>query len=353
MAASPSAATTPPTSLAGPIRIAFSEPVRRLDTHNIVLHTSGGVAVAASLTCRNQDATAVSCGKDLVLSARLRPASPLVAGQSYVVVANPNGVTPAIVDRASNPLPKTSATFRAATVVPEEAPGSSFAWGTRGDPRAIGGSYRWERRIGASVTFDFSGPSITLWTIAGPTFGRARVVIDGNYRTTIDRYRPSFALVPRSFTVSGRGAHTVEVSIVAPDPGHRAAVGTGIDAIADANGTRSTPVSARWAPGAAPLAVGGRYVVSGVAGAAASFWFRGSAVTITTATGPRYGRAEIWVDGTLRRRIDLSAGTTTFGVNRTVGGLADRVHRVQVVVLGLPGKAGSGTAVAIDGWTVT
>ena len=101
------------------------------------------------------------------------------------------------------------------------------------------------------------------------------------------------------------------------------------------------------------MAVGGRYVVSGVAGAAASFWFRGPAVTITTVTGPRYGRAEIWVDGTLRRRIDLSAGTTTFGVNRTVGGLADRVHRVQVVVLGLPGKAGSGTAVAIDGWTVT
>ncbi|MDP9301796.1 MAG: hypothetical protein M3P43_13040 [Actinomycetota bacterium] len=75
-------------------------------------------------------------------------------------------------------------------------------------------------------------------------------------------------------------------------------------------------------------------------------------MTITTATGPRFGRAEIWVDGTLRRRIDLSAVSTTFGVARTVGGLADRVHTVRVVVLGLPGKNGSGTAVAVDGWTV-
>jgi hypothetical protein len=75
-------------------------------------------------------------------------------------------------------------------------------------------------------------------------------------------------------------------------------------------------------------------------------------VTITTATGPRFGRAEIWVDGTLERRIDLSAATTTFGVARTVGGLADRVHTARVVVLGQPGRTGSGSAVAIDGWTV-
>jgi hypothetical protein len=142
------------------------------------------------------------------------------------------------------------------------------------------------------------------------------------------------------------------VSVLAPDPGHPAAVGTGVDAIADASGTRSTPVVARWAPQSAPSAAGGRFVVSGVAGARASFRFRGSALSITTATGPSYGRAEIWVDGTLRRRLDLSAATTTFGVTRSVGGLADRVHSVRVVVLGLPGTAGSGTAIAIDGWSV-
>jgi len=351
----PAAAITTPTSLDGSVRIAFSEPVRRLRTDNVVLRAAGGGVVAASLTCRGDDGTTVYCSKDLVLSARLEPRSPLLAGQSYVVVANPEGVTPAIVDRAANPLPKTTASFRAATVLSEEAPGSSFAWGTRDDARAMGGSYRWERRVGASITFGFSGPAVTLWTIAGPTFGRARIEIDGAYRTTIDRYRPSFAVVPRTFTGSGRGAHTIQVSIVAPGPGHPGAVGTGVDAIADVDGTRPSPAgaAARWGAETAASAAGGRYVASSVAGARATFRFRGPAVTIITATGPRFGRAEIWVDGTLERRIDLSAATTTFGAARTVGGLTDRVHTVKVVVLGRPGKTGSGTAVAVDGWTVT
>jgi hypothetical protein len=350
----PSAAITTPTSLDGAVHIAFSEPVHRLRTDNVLLRTAGGGALATALTCRGADGTTVSCSKDLVLSARLRPASPLLAGQSYVVLANPDGVTPAIVDRAANPLPKTTASFRAATEVSEEAPGSSFAWGARDDARAIGGSYRWERRVGASITLGFAGSTVTLWTVAGPTFGRARIEIDGAYRTTIDRYRPSFAVVPRTFTGSGRGAHSLQVSIVAPGPGHPGAVGAGADAITDVNGTRRAPAgaAARWGAETAGSAAGGRYVASSVAGARASFRFRGSAVTITTATGPRFGRAEIWVDGTLERRIDLSAATTTFGVTRTIGGLADRVHTVRVVVLGQPGKTGSGTAVAIDGWTV-
>jgi lysozyme len=350
----PSAAITTPTSLDGAVHIAFSEPVHRLRTDNVLLRTAGGSALATALTCRGADGTTVSCSKDLVLSARLRPASPLLAGQSYVVMANPDGVTPAIVDRAANPLPKTTANFRAATEVSEEASGSSFVWGARDDARAIGGSYRWERRVGASITLGFSGSTVTLWTVAGPAFGRARIEIDGVYRTTIDRYRPSFAVVPRTFTGSGRGAHSLQVSIVAPGPGHPDAVGTGVDAITDVNGTRRAPAgaAARWSAEAAGSAMGGRYVASSVAGARASFRFRGPAVTIITATGPRFGRAEVWVDGTLERRIDLSAATTTFGVTRTIGGLADRVHTIRVVVLGQPGKTGSGTAVAIDGWTV-
>jgi lysozyme len=350
----PSAAITTPTSLDGAVHIAFSEPVHRLRTDNVLLRTAGGGALTTALTCRGADGTTVSCSKDLVLSARLRPASPLLAGQSYVVMANPDGVTPAIVDRAANPLPKTTANFRAATEVSEEASGSSFVWGARDDARAIGGSYRWERRVGASITLGFSGSTVTLWTVAGPAFGRARIEIDGVYRTTIDRYRPSFAVVPRTFTGSGRGAHSLQVSIVAPGPGHPDAVGTGVDAITDVNGTRRAPAgaAARWSAEAAGSAMGGRYVASSVAGARASFRFRGPAVTIITATGPRFGRAEVWVDGTLERRIDLSAATTTFGVTRTIGGLADRVHTIRVVVLGQPGKTGSRTAVAIDGWTV-
>jgi hypothetical protein len=81
--------------------------------------------------------------------------------------------------------------------------------------------------------------------------------------------------------------------------------------------------------------------------------FRGTAISLRTITGPAFGKAQIWVDGTLVRRLDLSAAATTYDVTRTVGGLADRVHTIRVVVVGTAGTSGTGTNVAIDGWLVT
>src|SRR5204863_5232470 len=220
----------------------------------------------------------------------------------------------------------TSAPFRATTVLSETAVGTTFRWGVRSDERALGGSYPFERRPGASSSFTFRGRSVTLWSIAGPSFGRTKVEIDGAFRTRIDRERPSFASIPRTFTGLGRGTHTIAVVTLAgthaDDP-----TGTGVDAIADANGTRRSPVtaSASWASVTAAGADGGRYVESGVGGARASLRFRGTAITLRTITGPAFGRAQIWVDGERVAHRDLSATTTTYDVPWHVGGLTDRV----------------------------
>ena len=58
------------------------------------------------------------------------------------------------------------------------------------------------------------------------------------------------------------------------------------------------------------------------------------------------------VDGRLVRTIDLAAKSVTYGVNRTISGLKDKEHTVEVVVVGAPEADGSGRVVAIDGWTV-
>ncbi|MGZ4132114.1 MAG: hypothetical protein ACXVWF_03630, partial [Actinomycetota bacterium] len=88
-----------------------------------------------------------------------------------------------------------------------------------------------------------------------------------------------------------------------------------------------------------------------VAGASASVVFRGTGVVLTTVTGPAMGRAAVFVDGVLARTLDLSATTTTVGATRGLTGLTDAVHHVRIVVLGRPGANGTGTGVAIDGWT--
>ena len=50
----PSAAITTPPSLTGAVHIAFSEPVQRLGTNNVVLRAAGGGAVKTALTCRGR-----------------------------------------------------------------------------------------------------------------------------------------------------------------------------------------------------------------------------------------------------------------------------------------------------------
>jgi GH25 family lysozyme M1 (1,4-beta-N-acetylmuramidase) len=349
----PSVAITTPTTLNGAVRFTFSEPVHRIDPGNLTLKVAGGSKVAATLACRDDGGHRVSCRAGPVLSASLRTSRPLIAGQSYVAVANPTKATTKIVDRAANELPRTTAGFRAATDLAESAPGSAFRWGTRSDPRAAGGSYLYERRPGAAAMFTFSGPSVTLSTIAGPAFGSTRVEIDGVFRTRLDRHRPSFAIVPRTFGGLGRGPHTITAIALPPAPG--TPTGTGIDAIADASGTRRSPrtIEAAWGPVDASGAVGGSYVASGVASARAAIRFRGTAMALRTVTGPSFGIAELWVDGSLVRRVDLSAPTVAYDVLRRVRGLTDRVHTIRVVVVGAAGKSGSGTNVAIDGWIVT
>lgn len=60
------------------------------------------------------------------------------------------------------------------------------------------------------------------------------------------------------------------------------------------------------------------------------------------------GRAEIYLDGPLVRTVDNYAPEPTFGVARSVSGLADGVHTLRIVVLGKARPAANGTLVSID-----
>jgi GH25 family lysozyme M1 (1,4-beta-N-acetylmuramidase) len=348
----PSVDITTPTSLGGHVGFAFSEPVHAIDPSDLILRAAGGAKVATTQVCRDADGERVSCATGPVRGATLRPSDPLIAGRSYVAEANPPGASSTIVDRAANALPPTAQSFDAATDVTETAPGIAFRWGTRADARASGHSYLFERRASASATFTVRGSTVTLWTVAGPAFGDTRIEIDGTFRTRLGGTRSSFAIVPRTFAGLGRGLHTLTAITLPGAPGDP--TGTGIDTITDASGTRTSPATtaAGWGSVTAAQADGGAYVVSGIEGARSTIRFDGTSISLRTITGPAFGKAQLWIDGVLKKNLDLSAASTTYGVLRTVGGLADRVHTVRLVVVGVHGKLGSGPNVAIDGWLV-
>ncbi|HEV8564794.1 MAG TPA: GH25 family lysozyme [Actinomycetota bacterium] len=247
------------------------------------------------------------------------------------------------------------AQFDATTQLGETGAGTGYEWGSKSDPGAIGGSYRWERRADASTTFEFEGSAVTLVTVAGPAMGKASVSIDGGQVATINGYAQSsmFGIEDR-YTQLGPGTHMLTVTALGTRGPQATGTRVAVDALRWGGTLRKNPKASAstWSSVVNASAGGGAYVVSDVAGASASLSFTGTGATLITVRGPGTGRAEIWVDGTLIRTVDLYAASNEFGVQRTVSGFVDGPHVVTVIVLGTHRAIASGSAVAVDGWII-
>jgi hypothetical protein len=78
-------------------------------------------------------------------------------------------------------------------------------------PAASGGSFRMSRSRSARMSLDFTGRTLRWVTATGPSYGRARVVIDGKAHT-VDLYRRTrHWRVPISYTGLSKGRHHVTV----------------------------------------------------------------------------------------------------------------------------------------------
>jgi GH25 family lysozyme M1 (1,4-beta-N-acetylmuramidase) len=247
------------------------------------------------------------------------------------------------------------ATFVAAVQLPEDGAGTSFTWAPKHARAALGHSYRWERRAGASSTFSFQGGSVRLSTVAGPPMGKASVSIDGTEVATFNGYAasPRFGVEHR-FDQLGAGDHTITVSAKGTSSPRATDTQVGVDALRWGGTLHTTPraTSTAWGTVADASADGGVYVASDATGAAASLSFTGTGVTWLSVKGPEMGLAEIWIDGSLVRTVDQYAPSPAFGVARTVAGLSDGAHEVTVVVRGTHRASATGSSVAIDGWII-
>ena len=112
------------------------------------------------------------------------------------------------------------------------------------------------------------------------------------------------------------------------------------------------PEAVAWASVSDPAASEGNYVVSDAPGAEATLSFSGTGLSLRAAFGPARGRAQIWLDGTRLRTVDLYAPTRRFVSIRVASGLTHGHHVARVVVLGTRHRASQGIAVTIDRWVV-
>jgi hypothetical protein len=215
----------------------------------------------------------------------------------------------------------------------------------------MGGSYRWERRRTASISYGFRGGAVTLYTIAGPGMGKARVAIDGETVAAVDGYAKRFrAGVRHRFEGLGAGWHTLTVTPL----GRRRPIARDQRVVVDALrwGGRlrpdPKPGSASWATIDDPAASDGDIAVTDARGAAARVPFSGTGLVLRAVRGPSAGRVRIWIDGRHVRTIDLFARHRRLSSIRVADGLRDGSHVARIVVLGRGQRWSRGTEVAID-----
>ena len=247
------------------------------------------------------------------------------------------------------------ASFASVVSVEQDGPGTTFGWGRATLPGAIGGSYRWERRAGASATYAFTGSGVTLFTISGPGMGKARLWIDGSIVETFDGFaRRVVAGVRHRLSQLGPGPHTLAVEVLGTKRPAASGTRVAVDALRWGGRTHAEPrpEAVVWAEQTNPSASAGSYAISDAAGAFTRLRFQGTGVSLRILRGPAMGRAEIWVDGALVRIVDLYSSAARFVTTRLAAGLADGSHTARIVAVGSHRSASSGNRVAVDRWLV-
>jgi hypothetical protein len=351
----PSAVLRPPHAVTGAARASFSEVVHGVSVANFVERVAGRPeTLTRSLTCLDASGTAVDCFDGDVVQASLRPSAPRVPGQTYELEVDPSSADP-IRDRGGNPVPPTSATFRAATSVEDGSRAVEAQWRTVWNPNALGGSYRVEHLRGAGATYAFTGSSVTWYSVAGPSFGKAKVRVDGDARGTFNLHAATTRFeVSHAFTGLGPGSHRISVSPLGTPGAPGGGTAVAVDAFKAGGVVDPRPrLEYRWATHESQKASGGSYRSADLKGASLRFHFRGTAVDWRTVLGPAQGRSAVSVDGQQVGVVDGYAAVRTFGVARHIGGLTDAVHVLRIVVLGTKRRASHGTSVSIDAFHVT
>jgi hypothetical protein len=104
---------------------------------------------------------------------------------------------------------------------------AAVSWARVEDPSAGDGGYAVSDARGARATLSFSGTSLTLLMLRGPSLGQAEILIDGRRIRTVDLYAPDRR--PAAITVAAglaQGPHTATVVVLGTHRG--ASRGSGV-----------------------------------------------------------------------------------------------------------------------------
>jgi hypothetical protein len=348
----PVATVTTPSSVSGPVAVAFDENVTGIDATSVLLQLSGSTTVATARTCATGAGQAVSCGSGVVRRVTLQPTQSLVPGQSYQVLVAPGGAT-SVTDAVGNVASPVTTPFTGQVLNEETSAANVVTWRKVTDKAAKGRSYLTEHNAGAAVTWRFTGSAFTWVTLTGPTYGWATVYVDGLAKLSFNGYATRVHHgVTRTIKALTKKAHVVKI-VVKGKKGNRHGKGTfvAVDAFKVGKKLTASPVvTASWRRATVAGASGHGYGRTDLKRATASFTFVGTGADWVTTTGPTFGKVAVYVDGTKTGVIDNWSAKTTYQVTHSTSVLPPGTHTVKLVVLGSKRARAKGSYVAVDSW---
>jgi hypothetical protein len=223
---------------------------------------------------------------------------------------------------------------------------------------ALGGAVRRSRTAGTSATYASPKTTKIEWvTQEGPRQGKARVLIDGQTKGVFDLYSPTTSSQAFVFDGLSLKHHQVKVEVLGrPNPSSKGTwvaidafkvkVGSGI-VDEDSPNIRYNA----WSGSYVTAASGGSYRASRSPSAQASMRFRGKRLALVTATGPRYGKAKVVIDG-VAHKLDLYRPAPHWRSKVLFKGLGRGSHIVVFRPLGKRSPDSTSSAVVFDAFVV-
>lgn len=226
-------------------------------------------------------------------------------------------------------------------------------WRGEQNSGALSGTYRESKTKDNSITFKFTGKSITWIAHKGPDMGIAQVTIDGVNKGTIDLYSATQQWqFKKTFKKLPNTKHTLVVKVLGTKNALASNTYVGVDAFkVGAVITDDTAPAVKfntWTGKTNAAASGGSYRTSKAANSYMRFAFTGTSVQWLTAKGPKFGKATVLIDGVNKGTFDLYAANTQWQVAQPFTGLGAGQHTIEVRVLGEHNAASKGNNVIVD-----
>jgi SpoIID/LytB domain protein len=241
-------------------------------------------------------------------------------------------------------------------------------WTPTSAAAAAGGSYRYSNTTGASCTVSFNGTSLAWLAKKGPSYGIAKLTLDGTGMGTVDLYSASvvFTKVWETGTLE-EGTHTLKIERT----GDKNALSTDKNISVDAFDIDGSIVPApkppptttyqqtdanllylgTWTAQSATAASGGSFRYINAKGSC-TVRFTGTSLAWLAKRKSTYGIAKLTLDGASKGTVDLYSATETYGKVWETGALASGTHTLTIEWTGTKNASATGKNIAVDAFQI-